>query len=137
MEDLNAVLTIQPDFSAALIQRGKIYVWQGDFSKAITDLKQAGHQNDFVRPTESINIQINTVREAESAIKEAKHAEKKHDYRKCVDFATTGLRISPGLASLWQLRSNCAVGLGDVEGAVSDLTYAPPRRRLMTDKRRN
>jgi DnaJ homolog subfamily C member 3 len=50
LEDLNSVLAIQPDFSAALLQRGKILTWQGDFTKAVQDLRHAGHQEEFVFP---------------------------------------------------------------------------------------
>jgi DnaJ homolog subfamily C member 3 len=46
--DLNSVLAIQPDFSAALVQRGKILAWQGDFVNAVKDLKKAGRQDEFV-----------------------------------------------------------------------------------------
>jgi len=46
--DLDAVLAIQPDFSAALVQRGKLYAWQGDFTKAVDDLKKARGQDEFV-----------------------------------------------------------------------------------------
>jgi len=45
---LNSVLEIQPDFSAALLQRGKLLSWQGDFTNAIKDLQKAGKQNDLV-----------------------------------------------------------------------------------------
>jgi hypothetical protein len=39
---------IQPDFSAALVQRGKILAWQGDFANAVKDLKKAKNQDEFV-----------------------------------------------------------------------------------------
>jgi DnaJ homolog subfamily C member 3 len=48
LSDLNFVLTIQPDFSAALIQRGKIRSWQGDFENAVIDLNKAKTQDDLV-----------------------------------------------------------------------------------------
>ena len=46
--DLNSVLEIQPDFSAALLQRGKILAWQGDFSSAVKDLQKAQKQDELV-----------------------------------------------------------------------------------------
>jgi len=48
ISDLNSVLAIQPDFSAALVQRGKILAWQGDFTNALKDLKKAKNQDEFV-----------------------------------------------------------------------------------------
>jgi DnaJ homolog subfamily C member 3 len=48
LSDLTSVLSIQPDFSAALVQRGKILSWQGDFENAIKDLKKAKTQNELV-----------------------------------------------------------------------------------------
>ena len=39
---------MQPDFSAALVQRGKILAWQGDFTNAVKDLQKATKQDDFV-----------------------------------------------------------------------------------------
>jgi DnaJ homolog subfamily C member 3 len=50
ISDLNSVLAIQPDFSAALVQRGKILAWQGDFPNSLKDLQQAGKQDEFVKP---------------------------------------------------------------------------------------
>jgi DnaJ family protein C protein 3 len=50
ISDLNSVLAIQPDFSAALVQRGKLLAWQGDFTNAVKDLKKASKQDDFVTP---------------------------------------------------------------------------------------
>jgi len=46
--DLNAVLEIQPDFSAALAQRGKILAKEGDFANAVNDLKKARKQDELV-----------------------------------------------------------------------------------------
>jgi DnaJ family protein C protein 3 len=50
ISDLNSVLAIQPEFSAALVQRGKLLAWQGDFTNAVKDLKKASKQDDFVYP---------------------------------------------------------------------------------------
>ena len=113
--DLNSVLEIQPDFSAALMQRGKLLSWQGDFTKAIRDLQKAGKQDEL----------INGIQKAENALKEAHNAEKRGDYGKCMDEARSALGVATGLASLWQLRARCALAQGDAEGAVSDLTYLP------------
>lgn len=48
ISDLNAVLTMQPDFSAALVQRGKLFASQGDFTNAVKDLKKAQKQDEYV-----------------------------------------------------------------------------------------
>jgi len=48
--DLNAVLEIQPDFSAALVQRGKLFAWQGDYANAIKDLIKARPDHELVAP---------------------------------------------------------------------------------------
>ena len=48
LSDLNAVLEIQPDFSAALVQRGKLFAWQGDYVNAINDLKKARQDHELV-----------------------------------------------------------------------------------------
>ena len=50
ISDLNSVLVLQPDFSAALVQRGKLLAWQGDFTNAVKDLKKASTQDDLVKP---------------------------------------------------------------------------------------
>jgi DnaJ homolog subfamily C member 3 len=46
--DLNSVIAIQPDFTAALLQRGKLLAWQGDFSNAIKDLTKVKNQDNLV-----------------------------------------------------------------------------------------
>jgi len=50
ISDLNAVLEIQPDFSAALVQRGKLFAWQGDYVNAIKDLTKARPDHELVTP---------------------------------------------------------------------------------------
>jgi DnaJ homolog subfamily C member 3 len=54
ISDLNQVLAIQPDFSAALARRGKILALQGDFNGAVKDLKKAKKQDDFVLATDAV-----------------------------------------------------------------------------------
>jgi DnaJ homolog subfamily C member 3 len=51
--DLNTVLEIQPDFSAALLRRGRILAWQGDFSNALKDLQKVPNQDDLVRHSQT------------------------------------------------------------------------------------
>lgn len=48
ISDLNAVLSIQPDFSAALVQRGKILAKEGDYANAVKDLQKARTQDELV-----------------------------------------------------------------------------------------
>ena len=54
ISDLNSVLVIQPDFSAALVQRGKILAWQGDFANSVKDLKRTKTQDEFVFTSEGL-----------------------------------------------------------------------------------
>lgn len=42
------MLELQPDFSAALVQRGKVLAWQGDLANAIKDLQKAQKQDELV-----------------------------------------------------------------------------------------
>ena len=62
ISDLNSVLAIQPDFSAALVQRGKIRAWQGDFTNAVKDLKKAKTQDEFVFTSEDGKLTFRLVK---------------------------------------------------------------------------
>jgi len=46
--DLDTVLAIQPEFSIALAQRGKLLAKQGDFANAIEDLKKTQTEPELV-----------------------------------------------------------------------------------------
>ena len=83
----------------------------------------------YLPPKPSLIIQVKEVQAAEQAVNVAHAAEKNGDYQKCVDSAGEALGISTVSASLWQLRARCALGLGDAEGAVGDLTYFLSVRR--------
>ncbi|PWW72112.1 TPR-like protein, partial [Tuber magnatum] len=113
--DFDAVLSLKPDFEAALLQRAKLKSRTGDWSAARRDYKKvAGAMG---------GEKIAELDEAEQATKVAMEAEEKGDYEACVTHAGTAIVVASGLHSLRSLRSRCRLKRGEVHEAVGDLTH--------------
>ncbi|CAZ83684.1 unnamed protein product [Tuber melanosporum] len=113
--DFDAVLSLKPDFEAALLQRAKLKSRTGDWNAARRDYKKAGGVTGKERIAE--------LEEAERAVKTAMEAEKKGDYEACVTHAGTAIMVASGLHSLRSLRARCRLKRGEVHEAVGDLTH--------------
>jgi DnaJ family protein C protein 3 len=124
--DFDAVLSLKPDFEAALLQRAKLKSRAGDWSAARKDFQKAGRSH---------GDSIVEVDEAEKEVRAAVEAEARGDYGACVAHAGNAVMVASGMASLRSLRAKCRLQRGEVHEAIGDLTYAPiftPRYPLLS-----
>lgn len=114
--DFDAVLSLKPDFEAALLQRAKLKARTGDWNAARKDYRVAGpkHQENVAE-----------VDAAEKAVQSALEAEKASDWETCITDAGTAIMTAQGMVSLRSLRARCRLARGEVHEAVGDLTYVP------------
>lgn len=112
--DFDAVLSLKPDFEAALLQRAKLHARSGDWDAARRDYRAAGRVEEVVE-----------LEAAEKAVVGATEAEKVGDWETCVQDAGTAIMVAQGMASLRSLRARCRLARGEVHEAVGDLTYVP------------
>lgn len=120
--DFDAVLSLKPDFEAALLQRAKLKARTADWDAARKDYHAAGpkYQEDVVE----LDL-------AEKAARSAVEAEKSGDWEVCITDAGTAIMTAQGTASLRSLRARCRLARGEVHEAVGDLTYVPSSSRLV------
>jgi DnaJ family protein C protein 3 len=111
--DFDAVLTLKPDFEAALLQRARLKAKGGDWDAAKKDYVTAGKSKH--------ELSIQEIEEARKAAEEAYKAEKKKDWDTCVEQAGTAILVGQAVPSLRSLRARCRMHKGDVPEAVGDL----------------
>ncbi|KAL7273351.1 hypothetical protein RUND412_003803 [Rhizina undulata] len=110
--DFDAVLSLKPDFEAALIQRAKLKAKVGDWDSAVADYRTAGGKLE----------EIEEVREAEKALADAEEAEKKGDWESCVSEVGKTISTASGMASARALRARCKLAKGEIFEGINDLT---------------
>jgi DnaJ family protein C protein 3 len=116
--DFDAVLSLKPDFEAALLQRARLKAKAGEWEAAKTDYRKAAGKK--------ARGEIEEIEGAAAAAEEARKAEKKKDWDKCAEQAGKAILVAPQVASLRSLRAKCRMQKGDVLEAVGDLTWVPP-----------
>jgi len=112
--DFDAVLSIRPDFEAALLQRARLKSKVGDWTAATADYQKAG--------TTKYAIEIKEIEKAKTAAAEAFTAEEMKDWDACVEKTSTAIKVAQAVPSLRSLRARCRMQKGDVLEAVGDLT---------------
>ena len=113
-EDFNRVLSIKPDFEAALLQRARIKSRSAEWEAAKKDYKAAKKTEapDYVE-----------LEEAQGAALLAADAEKAGDWEACVSHAGTAIMVASTALSLRQLRARCRFERGEVLEGTSDLQH--------------
>ena len=112
--DFDSVLKIKPDFTGALLQRGKIEARNAEWGAAKKYYNAAG-QNGAE--------ELASLEEAEGAANLAIDADRQQDWKACIDNAGTAITTAAGALSLRQLRAKCRLETGDVQMGVSDLAH--------------
>ena len=112
--DFDAVLSLKPDFEAALLQRARLKAKSGHWDSARSDYVGAGAEKN--------KLVIEDIDAAAVAAEAAREAEKKGDWDSCVEHAGTAILVGQAVPSLRSLRARCRIEKGDVPEAVGDLT---------------
>ena len=113
--DFDRVLTIRPDFEAALLQRARIKARSADWPAA---------KDAYVQAKKTTSPDYAQLEEAWGAASLATDAEKSGDWESCVTQAGTAILVASKALSLRQLRARCRFERGEVLEGVSDLTHA-------------
>jgi len=120
LTDFDQVLTLTSDtFDKAYLMKARIHAKDGHFSAAREAIKKYGGR---VKSDPNIQEVLLNVSEGELAAKKAKQAMKAKLWQACVEAASTALGSASHSTDLRQLRADCAIASGDIEGAVGDLT---------------
>ncbi|KAJ7062768.1 hypothetical protein C8F01DRAFT_1056608 [Mycena amicta] len=118
LDDFTHVLTLTPLPSAYLMQ-ARIHTKDGEFALARAALKlYTGGEKE----TQERDALLNDIAEGEAAAKQAGQERSAQLWNACVENATRALRISTHSSSVRSLRVECALGAGDIEGAVGDMS---------------
>lgn len=113
-EDFNKVLSIKPDFEAALLQRAKIKSRNADWEAA---------KKDYMAAKKTETPEYQDLEEAQGAAKLAADAEKAGDWEACVTQAGTAIMVASTALSLRQMRARCRFEKGEVLEGASDLQH--------------
>lgn len=114
LSDLNTVLSIKPDFTSAVSQRGKVMSSLGQWDAAMKDLQ---HERD----SKTVLAGIKAARKSAAS---AGTYHSQGNANKCVEEATAALAVASASPSLRLLRARCLVMQGEVEEAIGDLVFA-------------
>lgn len=129
LPDLTRAIQLKPDFLAARLQRGNIFLKQGNAQEAKEDFEFVLEHN---RDSEEAQDQLMKTRELEELQEEAHAAYHQGDYSTTVNYLERAIEISPWDPESRELRADCYIRMGDPQKAIQDLT---PTTRLRNDNR--
>lgn len=113
-EDFDRVLSLKPDFEAALLQRAKIKSRNADWEAA---------KKDYMAAKKTGTSEYQDLEEAQRAAQLAAIAEQAGDWEACVTHAGTAIMVASTALSLRQMRARCRFEKGEVLEGVSDLQH--------------
>ena len=121
LSDFDSVLELTPDsFPKAHFMRARIYAKDARFA----DARSALADYQAKAPTDSSAIEFGLqLRDSEAAAAKLEGAYKAKLWTACEEAATTVLIMAPHAVDIRRKRALCALGGGDYEQALGDLTY--------------
>ncbi|KAJ7683899.1 hypothetical protein B0H17DRAFT_985666 [Mycena rosella] len=125
LDDAAAVLALTP-LPAAHLMRARILAKDGDFGGARAALahyspSSSSHSSSGEKANEKDEL-LSEVTDAEAAAAQATRERAAQLWTACGESATRALRVATHSVSIRSLRVECALGAGDVEGAVGDMS---------------
>ncbi|KAK2578725.1 hypothetical protein KPH14_007801 [Odynerus spinipes] len=125
--DLDKVLELKPDFTAARLQRGNVLFKQANFDLAETNYRE-------VLAMEPHNEEAMNMLHRSSSLKRvveyAKDMVRNGEYETAIQQITQIIEACPWSSELRELRAECYVALGDYMSAISDIRSTT---KLLTD----
>jgi DnaJ family protein C protein 3 len=112
-QDFDKVLTIEPGFEGALLQRAKIKAKNGEWEAAKKDYDATGKAGEELQELE----------EAQGAAALAVDAEKGGNWEECITQSGTAIMVASRMLSLRQARAHCRFERGEVQEGMSDLAH--------------
>lgn len=127
LPDLNKVLELKPDFTAARLQRGSVLLKQGRLDEAHIDfeavLRREPHNPEALRYYNSVGAIARDIQTAQMLLNE-------RDYYSAVDLLSRIIEICPWDPHLREMRAEGFIQLGDLVKAISDIK---PTTKLRSD----
>jgi DnaJ family protein C protein 3 len=101
--------------------QARIHTKDGDFALARAALKQYTGGEKELQERDAL---LQDIADAEAGAKQAAQERGAQLWNACVESASRALRISTHSTTVRTLRVECALGAGDIEGAVGDMRCA-------------
>lgn len=118
LPDLDKVMELKPDFTAARLQRGNVLLKQGKLQDAKEDFETVIQKE----PTNEEAIQqIHLLSPVHSDILTAKDFYRNKQYEAAIDILSRIIDICPWDAELREIRANCYLAVGENFKAISDI----------------
>ncbi|KAJ1679240.1 hypothetical protein EV182_002448 [Spiromyces aspiralis] len=117
-QDFTRSIELNPRFSKAYEQRASIYIKEGRFGKARTDIERL---RSIAGTAASVNKLSASLDEVEALVDKARRAEKRKKPDDCISYATKAVDIAPFFTELRSLRAKCHINAGNLGSAVADL----------------
>ncbi|TPX53800.1 hypothetical protein SeMB42_g00592 [Synchytrium endobioticum] len=121
LSDFTKVLELKPDFTQALLQRGKLLSREGQFTDAVRDLQSYAHKNPKDTDVSQLLMEL---KEAQEHVKLAEAALKKNDCENAIQHLSTVLSVATYNVQYRMKRAQCYATRGDAEMASSDYSRA-------------
>ncbi|KAJ7628502.1 hypothetical protein FB45DRAFT_918432 [Roridomyces roridus] len=118
LDDFTHVLSLTPLPSAYLMQ-ARIHTKDGEFALARTALS---HYTGGSKEQQEKDSLLEDIATAEAAAKQATQERAAQLWTACTESASRALRTSTHSVAVRSLRVECALGAGDVEGGVADMS---------------
>lgn len=115
--DFTKALELKPDFTAARVQRGNVYMKMADYTNAELDFYQVLQWEPHNEDVHYLYSKIDPAREQWDTIQQLMAG---GDYRTSIVLISQMLELSPWSSLFRETRADCYVKEGDYLGAVSD-----------------
>lgn len=118
LPDLSKVIELKPDFLAARVQRGNLFLKQGDFDKAKIDFENILTSDQSNNEAKS---QFDLTERLKQTAREAENFYAQHDYTKAIELLSPIIEHCPWGTELRELRADSYLKSGDTLKAINDL----------------
>lgn len=117
LTDFSKAIELKPDFTAARVQRGNVYMKMGDYPNAELDYYEVLRWEPANEEVHYAYSRIEPAREQWDTIRQMMdHG----DYHNSIHLITQMLELSPWSSMFRETRADCYIQVGDYLGAVSD-----------------
>ncbi|XP_067014153.1 dnaJ homolog subfamily C member 3 [Anabrus simplex] len=118
LTDLDTVIELKPDFTAARLQRGLVHMKLAHFDEARGDLETVLQLNPY---NEEAMLSYSRIGPVKEDIELAQDLYRRQDYPAAIDVITRIIEVCPWASWLRELRADCHTALGDTMSAISDI----------------
>lgn len=119
LRDFSKAIELKPDFEQAFYQRAQVYLKEGNFDLAGSDLtKISSKSKNLAAKSKELKEKIALTRKTDEMASSALASNK---YSDCIQAADKVVRVAPLYTSVLKVRAACKAADGDLEGASVDL----------------